>query len=192
MKMLNTYPLAQKQKLLRSKVIEAVKWPFIIAPFVLLLANILTGFKPAWSIVAIWSLWIVWSFLFSPQLVEYNRISNLVKLITNGAILLVLIHFLLAPIPIIMIVAIIGSSGLILLGILFFTNINRQRQNLFPLLMFLIVTTILGIFGVIWYWNKPEWPLIVLAATGISFLITFAIVLRKDLLTEFAKRFHIK
>ncbi len=192
MKMLNTYPLAKKQKLLRSKIIEWVKWPFIIAPFVLLLVNILTGFKPAWSIVAIWSMWIVWSFLFSPQLVEYNRISNFVKLITNAAILLVLIHFLIVKIEIFLIVGIIGFSGLILLGVLFFSNLNRQRQNLFPLLLFLIVTTILGIIGVIWFWEKPEWPIIVLAATGVSFIITFAIILRKDLLVEFAKRFHVK
>lgn len=192
MKMLNTYPLAKKQKLLRSKIIEWVKWPFIIAPFVLLLANILTGFKPAWSIVAIWSMWIVWSFLFSPQLVEYNRISNFVKLITNAAILLVLIHFLIVKIEIFLIVGIIGFSGLILLGVLFFSNLNRQRQNLFPLLLFLIVTTILGIIGVIWFWEKPEWPIIVLAATGVSFIITFAIILRRDLLVEFAKRFHVK
>lgn len=192
MKMLNTYPLAKKQKLLRSKIIEWVKWPFIIAPFVLLLVNILTGFKPAWSIVGIWSMWIVWSFLFSPQLVEYNRISNFVKLITNAAILLVLIHFLIVKIEIFLIVGIIGFSGLILLGVLFFSNLNRQRQNLFPLLLFLIVTTILGIIGVIWFWEKPEWPIIVLAATGVSFIITFAIILRKDLLVEFAKRFHVK
>ena len=192
MKMLNTYPLAKKQKLLRSKIIEWVKWPFIIAPFVLLLVNILMGFKPAWSIVAIWSMWIVWSFLFSPQLVEYNRISNFVKLTTNAAILLVLIHFLIVKIEIFLIVGIIGFSGLILLGILFFSNLNRQRQNLFPLLLFLIVTIILGIIGVIWFWEKPEWPIIVLAATGVSFIITFAIVLRKDLLVEFAKRFHVK
>jgi hypothetical protein len=191
MKMLNTYPSAKKQKLQRNKIIEIVRWPFIIGVFVLPIVNIFTG-APLWSIVAIWSMWIVWSMLFSPQLVEYNRISNVVRLITNVAILLVLIDVFIASGWAIEVVAIVGFSGLGILSILFFSNLHKQRQNLFPMLLFIIVAIGLAITGIILWRESTHWSIITLATTGGAFLLTTAIVLRKDLLNEFAKRFHIK
>jgi len=191
MKMLNTYPSAKKQKLQRNKIIEIVRWPFIIGVFVLPIVNIFTG-TPLWSIVAIWSMWIVWSMLFSPQLVEYNRISNVVRLITNVAILLVLIDVFIASGWAIEVVAIVGFSGLGILSILFFSNLHKQRQNLFPMLLFIIVAIGLAITGIILWRESTHWSIITLATTGGAFLLTTAIVLRKDLLNEFAKRFHIK
>lgn len=191
MKMLNTYPSAKKQKIQRNKIIEIVRWPFIIGVFVLPIVNIFTG-APLWSIVAIWSMWIVWSMLFSPQLVEYNRISNVVRLITNVAILLVLIDVFIASGWAIEVVAIVGFSGLGILSILFFSNLHKQRQNLFPMLLFIIVAIGLAITGIILWRESTHWSIITLATTGGAFLLTTAIVLRKDLLNEFAKRFHIK
>ena len=191
MKMLNTYPSAKKQKLQRNKIIEIVRWPFIIGVFVLPIVNIFTG-APLWSIVAIWSMWIVWSMLFSPQLVEYNRISNVVRLITNVAILLVLIDVFIASGWAIEVVAIVGFSGLGILSILFFSNLHKQRQNLFPMLLFIIVAIGLAITGIILWRESTHWSIITLATTGGAFLLTTAIVLRKDLINEFAKRFHIK
>lgn len=191
MKMLNTYPSAKKQKIQRNKIIEIVRWPFIIGVFILPIVNIFTG-TPLWSIVAIWSMWIVWSMLFSPQLVEYNRISNVVRLITNAAILLVLIDVFIASGWAIEVVAIVGFSGLGILSILFFSNLHKQRQNLFPMLLFIIVAIGLAITGIILWRESTHWSIITLATTGGAFLLTTAIVLRKDLLNEFAKRFHIK
>ena len=118
MKMLNTYPPAKKQKLARVKINEWAKWPFLLAIYILPIVNVMTGL-PAWSVVALWSLWIVWTMLFSPQLVEYNRISNVVKLITNVAILLVLIDLLLSPGWAIEVVALVGFGGLVILSIYF-------------------------------------------------------------------------
>ncbi len=191
MKMLNTYPRAKRQSIQRNKIIEIVKWPFMIALFVLPIINVFTG-TPLWSIVAIWSMWIVWSMLFSPQLVEYNRISNVVRLITNVAILLVLIDVFIASGWAIEVVAIVGFSGLAILSILFFTNLHKQRQNLFPLLLFIIVTIALAVTGIILWRERTHWSIITLATTGGAFLLTTAIVLRKDLLREFAKRFHVQ
>lgn len=191
MKMLNTYPPAKRQKLQRDKIIEIVRWPFIIGVVVLPIINIFTG-PPVWSVVAIWSMWIVWSMLFSPQLVEYNRISNVVRLITNVAILLVLIDVFIESGWAIEVVAIIGFSGLGLLSILFFSNLHKQRQNLFPMLLFIIVAIGLAVTGIILWRESTHWSIITLATTGGAFLLTTAIVLRKDLLSEFAKRFHTK
>ena len=193
MKMLNTYPPAKRQKIQRSKIIEIARWPFLIATFGLPIINIFTG-QPWWSLVALWSMWIVWNMLFSPQLVEYNRISNAVRLITYTAILLLLIHFFINPawVEAINVLAIVGFSGVTLLGILFFSNLHKQRHNLFPLLLFLIVTVGLAVTGIIIWRETSPWQIITLLTTGGAFLITTIIVLRKDLLREFAKRFHVK
>jgi len=191
MKMLNTYPSAKKQKIQREKINEIVRWPFIIGVFVLPIVNFFTG-APVWSPVAIWSMWIVWSMLFSPQLVEYNRISNVVRLVTNVAILLVLIEFFIAPGWAVEVVSIVGFSGLIVLSILFFSNLHKQRQNLFPMLLFIIVTIVLAVTGIIIWREQSHWAIITLGTTGVAFLVTTAIVLRKDLLNEFAKRFHTR
>lgn len=191
MKMLNTYPSARRPKLQRSKIIEISRWPFIIGIFVLPLINFFTG-GPAWSVISIWAMWMVWSMLFSPQLVEYNRISNFVKLITNVAVLLVLINYLLAPGWAIEVIAIVGFSGLGILSILFLSNLRKQKHNIFPMLLFIIVALILAITGIILWREKTHWSVITLATTGGAFLLTTAIMLRKDLLDEFAKRFHTK
>ena len=86
---------------------------------------------PVWSPVAIWSMWIVWSMLFSPQLVEYNRISNVVRLVTNVAILLVLIEFLLPPDGQLKLFQLLASVVLIVLSILFFLTFT-SNDKIFP------------------------------------------------------------
>lgn len=193
MKMLNTYPSAKKHKLQRSKIIELARWPFLIATIALPLINLFTG-TPWWSVVALWSMWIVWNMLFSPQLVEYNRISNAVRLITYAAILLLLIHFFIEPrwVEAVNVIAIVGFSGILLLGILFFSNLHKQRHNLFPLMLFLVVAVALGVAGVIIWRESSPWQIITLLSTGGAFLVTTLIVLRKDLGREFSKRFHTK
>lgn len=193
MKMLNTYPPAKKQKIQRSKIIEYARWPFLMTAIALPIINLLTG-TPWWSVIAVFSLWIVWDMLFSPQLVEYNRISNTVKLITYTSILLLLIYFFLEPSwnQAVNVIAIVGFGGVTLLGILFFTNLHKQRHNLFPLLLFILVTVGFAIAALLIFRTKSSWEFITLLSTGVAFLVTTAIVLRKDLLREFHKRFHTK
>lgn len=193
MKMLNTYPPAKRQKIQKNRIIEYARWPFLMAAILLPIINLLTG-TPWWSVIAVFGLWVVWNMLFATQLVEYNRISNTVKLITYTAILLLLIYWLLDPKweGVINVIAIVSFSGVTLLGILFFSNLHKQRHNLFPLLLFIVAVVAFGITGIIIWRGRASWEFITLLSTGVAFLVTTAIVLRKDLLREFAKRFHTK
>lgn len=193
MKMLNTYPPAKRQKIQKNRIIEYARWPFLMAAILLPIINLLTG-TPWWSVIAVFGLWVVWNMLFATQLVEYNRISNTVKLITYTAIMLLLIYWLLDPKweGVINVIAIVSFSGVTLLGILFFSNLHKQRHNLFPLLLFIVAVVAFGITGIIIWRGRASWEFITLLSTGVAFLVTTAIVLRKDLLREFAKRFHTK
>ena len=134
----------------------------------------------------------LWSFTISPQLVEYNRLSNVAKLVTYSAILLVIIKYTIAPTMDISVIVLVGAGGLVLLGILFFSNLRRQKQNVFPLLLFIVMSVILGVVAIIIWRGKMSWPYIVFASIAIGFLLTIAIVLREDLLNEIKKRFHTK
>lgn len=193
MKMLNTYPPAKRQKIQKNRIIEYARWPFLMAAILLPIINLFTG-TPWWSVIAVFGLWVVWNMLFATQLVEYNRISNTVKLITYTAIMLLLIYWLLDPKweGVINVIAIVSFSGVTLLGILFFSNLHKQRHNLFPLLLFIVAVVAFGITGIIIWRGRASWEFITLLSTGVAFLVTTAIVLRKDLLREFAKRFHTK
>lgn len=193
MKMLNTYPPAKRQKIQKNRIIEYARWPFLMAAILLPIINLLTG-TPWWSVIAVFGLWVVWNMLFATQLVEYNRISNTVKLITYTAILLLLIYWLLDPKweGVINVIAIVSFSGVTLLGILFFSNLHKQRHNLFPLLLFIVAVVAFGVTGIIIWRGRASWEFITLLSTCVAFLVTTAIVLRKDLLREFAKRFHTK
>ena len=82
MKVEITYPHHQKHKLRRSDVIRITRLPFILAMYICLFINLMTGGK-AWSLIVVYSLWIIWSNVISTDLVEYNRISQLIKLITQ-------------------------------------------------------------------------------------------------------------
>jgi hypothetical protein len=191
--MLNTYPPAKRQKIQKNRIIEYARWPFLMAAILLPIINLLTG-TPWWSVIAVFGLWVVWNMLFATQLVEYNRISNTVKLITYTAIMLLLIYWLLDPKweGVINVIAIVSFSGVTLLGILFFSNLHKQRHNLFPLLLFIVAVVAFGVTGIIIWRGRASWEFITLLSTGVAFLVTTAIVLRKDLLREFAKRFHTK
>ena len=81
------YPHAEKKKIQRQDVIHWAKWPFLLAVIACVIVNIAAGL-PAWCLISIWSLWMVWSFFISPALVEYNRISLWIRFITSSSILL--------------------------------------------------------------------------------------------------------
>ena len=96
MKVKIVYPHVETKKPQRQDVIHWAKWPFLLSAFVCAVVNVAVG-GPAWCLIALWSLWMVWSFLISPDMVEYNRISVWIKLITSTSILLMIIDALFLP-----------------------------------------------------------------------------------------------
>lgn len=192
MKIEITYPLRKKHKLKRQDIINRIKWPFLLAAYVCPIINICVGGK-SWSIIVLWSLWIVWSFFFSPYLVELNRISQLIKLIANASILIVIIDLLLSPVSwAVNIVPIVCFGGLIASGVLFFTDLDRQKQNMMPMLLLIIFSILFPIIVPIFWKQVSWWALIVMGALAIALLAASFMVLGNDFIREFKKRFHIK
>ena len=174
----------------RYKIISWAKWPFLFAAYICPIINIFTG-GLAWSVVVVWSLWIVWSFMFSPELVEINRISLFVKLLTNAAILLILIDTLLSPGWAIEVVPIVGFSGLAVAGILLFTDIDRQKQNMMPIIMLIVISFISSVSGlIIWSQEDRKWALAIMGAFALALLVAGIAVLGNDFIREIKRRFH--
>jgi len=189
-----TYPTRSEQgfkkQFQRHKLIYWAKWPFLFAAYICPILNIVTE-GPPWSVIVVWSLWMVWSSTLSPELVEINRISLFVKSVSDTAILLIMIDVLLSPGWALKVVPIVCFSGLAIAGILFFTDINRQKQNMMPMLMMIVITMISSVSGlIIWSQEKDNWPLAVMGAFAFALLIAEIAVLGNDFIREIKRRFH--
>ena len=96
MKLKITYPQPERRRLRRRRLLEILRWPFLFAALVCPALNLVTG-GSAWSIVVLISLYTVWTLVLSPDLVEYNRISQFIKLIVCCCALLISVDLFLAP-----------------------------------------------------------------------------------------------
>jgi len=193
MKVKITYPAGKGRMLQRRDIIARAKWPFLFAAYICPIVNIATG-GMAWSVVVLWSLWIVWSFAFSPDMVELNRISLFIKFVANVCILLILIDVLLAPGWAVEVVPIICFTGLAIAGVLFFTDLERQKQNMMPIFLLTGASILGSAIGLI-IWRDESiaeslWALIVMGAFAIALLAASFMVLGKAFIHEIKKRFH--
>ena len=75
-----TYPYIEKNSLIRRRLLEAIEWLVLLAAFVCPIINIAVGGK-AWSIIVLMSLYMIHSLILSPDLVEYNRMSQVIKFV---------------------------------------------------------------------------------------------------------------
>ena len=71
MKLEITYPAVPVKKLRRNRVIRIARWPFLLAAVICPVINLMTGGSP-WSLIVLVGIYMVWTFLISPDLVEYN------------------------------------------------------------------------------------------------------------------------
>jgi hypothetical protein len=189
MKVRITYPHVEKKKRQRAAVIAWARWPFILAAMVLAAVNLALG-GPAWSLIGIWAIWVLWTFFISPTLVEYNRISLWIRFITDSCIMLLIIDGVYTSGWAFMVVPIVHFGGLFVSAVLFFTDVEQQKHNMMPIL-FLIVTGLISsvsgiaVFGV-------TWELLVMGSLPLALLIIFFVVLKFDFVRELKKRFHIR
>ena len=189
MKIKITYPKVAKSKLERKKLIAITKWPIIIAIVTCPIVNIAVGGK-AWSLVVLWSIYMLWTLVISPDLVEYNRISQFVKLITLTSILLTIIDLCLAPGWAIEVVSILNFSALFVVGVLFFTDLERQKQNMMPLLFIIFYSIVASVVGLSLYHAEDNWALAVMGGVAFLLLVLMMIVLKGTFINELKKRFH--
>ncbi len=186
-----TYPAVTKKKLQRRKFLKIIRWPMIVAAIACPVVNIAVGGK-AWSVIALMGMYMAWKLLLSPDLVEYNRLSQFIKLLTCSCLLQTLIEILIIPGWALTVVPIVTFGGLTVSGILFFTDMERQKQNMQPLLFLTILSLIASPVGLsIWSW-EGNWALAAMGGTALLLLLSCAIVLGGDFLRELKRRFHIK
>ena len=191
MKIKITYPKVSPKIIKHQRLINFMKWPLLIAVVICPIINLITGGK-AWSLVVLMSIYIAWDLVISRDLVEYNRISQFVKLITLTSLLLITIDVFLAPGWALEAVPILIFSGLIVTSVLFFTDIEKQKQNIFPFLFLILLSIFSSIIGLSFYHEKDSWPLTVMGAVALFLLITLSITLKENIINELKKGFSVK
>ena len=191
MKIKITYPKVSPKIIKHQRLINFMKWPLLIAVVICPIINLITGDK-AWSLVVLMSIYMAWDLVISRDLVEYNRISQFVKLITLTSLLLITIDVFLAPGWALEAVPILIFSGLIVTSVLFFTDIERQKQNIFPFLFLILLSIFSSIIGLSFYHEKDSWPLTVMGVVALFLLITLSITLKENIINELKKGFSVK
>lgn len=191
MKIKITYPKVSPKIIKHQRLINFVKWPLLIAVVICPIINLITGGK-AWSLVVLMSIYMAWDLVISRDLVEYNRISQFVKLITLTSLLLITIDIFLSPGWALEAVPILIFSGLIVTSVLFFTDIERQKQNIFPFLFLILLSIFSSIVGLSFYHEKDSWPLTVMGIVALFLLITLSITLKENIINELKKGFSVK
>lgn len=186
-----TYPVLKPEKLHREAFISWMKVILFTGAVVSLCVNLAVGGK-YWSVVVIWSIWMVWVQLLSPDLVGYNRISQFIKLIINTCILLILINFLLSPAWFVGSVSIICFSALIIVGLLFFTDLERQKENMLPILFLIFLSLAGSIIGLSVYHGSARWTLSVMLGVSICLFVACFVILGGEFIRQCQKIFSIK
>ncbi len=184
------YPKIKKTSLAMLRVRTVFGLLFLAAAVVCPIVNIVLRGK-AWSVIVLWALYMVWTLVLQTPLVERNLISQGVRLSVMTAILLVLIDRLLAPGWAAFVVPIVAYAALIVLAILFFVNVSKQRHNVMPLVIVTLAAAI-GSAVALFAFSETSWPMIVLASTAAVLLIATVLTLRTRLLSEIVKRFHLR
>ena len=186
-----TYPSVKKGSKNRRRMLSILRWPFLSAAAACIIVNLAVS-GPWWGVIAVLVLYIVWTLILSPDLIEYNRMSQSIKIVVWTSILLTLIDILLVHSFALFVVPIVCFGGLVVSIVLFLTDLQRQKHNMMPLILFEMVSIIASVI-VLCVWNDPNnWPYIVLLSLSVIGFLTKIIVLGRDFKIEWQRRFHIQ
>ena len=188
----NTYPKITKVSRNRKRMLNIVRWPFLAVSVAAPIVNLWIG-GPLWSILVILTLVIVWKMILSPDLVEFNRISQSIKVTVWSSILIAAVDLLFVNNRFaLFVIPIVCFAGLTNCIVLFFTDLEIQKHNMLPLINFIFVSIIGSAIALYFYQNEENWPLIVLFCLSVLSLLSLIIVLGQDFKIEMQRRFHIK
>lgn len=185
-----TYPVENRKKPQRAELIRWMRYPFFFAALACVIVNVSVKGK-AWSVVALWAMWMVWRDALSTDMVEFNRISQFIKAGEQSCVLLVLIDVLLAPGWAMTVVPIVCFAILIVAGALFYSDLERQKHNMMPMVTLSFFSLLLSLF-LLFVMKKHLWPLIVMASLSFALLTAFVLVLGKDFSRGLRKYFHTR
>ena len=191
MKVEIVYPAPKPLHRRLDRLVMGVQWLFLFAACLCPLLNLVIGGK-AWSVIVLWSLHMFWTLVASPARIEYNRISQFIKLLCDTSVLLLLVDWFLSPGWAVTVVPIVCFGGLIVGGGLLLTDWRRQRQNLLPLLLLAGACTVGAAVGLFLRPAADSWPMAVMGACALVLLAACAVLLGPGFLTELRKRFHTR
>ena len=188
----NIYPQTSKKTFKRKKFLNIIKWPLNFVAIACVVVNICVG-GPWWCIVALMGIYMVWHLVLNTDLVEYNRISQFYKTTIYTCILMFLIDtFLVGDGWAFDVISFVSFGSLIISGILFFTDLNKQKQNMLPILYLIFIALVWSTVGLFTALEMQSWPLIVLGGIALLLLVVMIITLRGDFIRELKCRLHIK
>lgn len=184
------YPKPIRKKQVRRALKTITRYLFIFASFITLTLNAIVG-GSAWSLVVVYSMYFAWTSFIDTDLVEYNIVSQSIKFISNSCIILILLSIIYNITPLIEnVVPYIVIASVIAMTILYLSDMERQKRNLFPILLFIFVTIIAASVYVI-NPSYNDWEMPVMGIMSLSFLILCLMSLRGEFLRELQKRFHL-
>ena len=193
MKVEIVYPAMQKTSDWRRRLCSFLRVPVYLGALASVIVNLCVGGK-AWSVIVVLGLYMVWTLLLSPPPAECNRISQWIHFIVCSCIMLSCIDFFLAPGWAVEVVPLVCFGGVVVSGVLFFTDFSRQRQNVFPFFFFLLLCFFASgaalLFHQRWY-IVHLWPYIVLFPLTGALLLTLFALLGGAFFRELPRRFHM-
>lgn len=191
-----TYPELSQRRATRKRLIKIMRLPFAVAAIASPIVNLAVG-GVAWSVIVLFGLYMVWNLAVAIDMIEYNRTSQFIKLIVYSIIMLILIDLLLTPESSWgeLVIPIVAFSGLLAAAALFFTDFERQRHNLMPLLIIDVICLIASAIAIPLIAAMPEkviWPYIVMGGVSLTLLIAFILTLKGGFIAELKRRFHAR
>lgn len=96
MKIKIVYPIPPKTSDRRRRLLSFFRVPVYVGGLCSVIVNLCVGGK-AWSVIVLIGLYMLWTLLLSPAVVECNRISLWIRLIASSCVLLACIDVFLAP-----------------------------------------------------------------------------------------------
>jgi len=184
-----TYPKPQKRKSHRSIIIGIARDIFLLAALMCAAINIWSGGK-AWSVIVIWALYMIWSMLVYPDMIEYNRISQFTKAIVQSCVMLVLIDVFITSGWAANVVSIICFGSLIAVCLLLYTDFERQRHNLLPVILLSALSLITSAVLMIISGGNIRWQLPVTCVLSFVVLAVCMKTMGWNIKSELKKMFH--
>lgn len=187
-----TYPSIKRGSGNRKRMLSVLRWPLIGIIIASGIVNICIG-GPLWSVIVAFSIYMLWTLVLSPDLVEYNRTSQSIKVVFWSSILLALVDILFEIRFALFVIPIVCFGGMTVCIVLFFTNLETQKHNMLPLVNFIFVSMIGSSVALYFHHDAAnDWPFIVLLGLSVIFLFALIVVLGQDFRREMKRRFHIK
>jgi hypothetical protein len=191
MKINITYPSKNITRIKREHILKIIRWPFLAISYIALITNLIFG-GLWWSILIVVFLYMIWNIFFGLDLVEYNRIRQFTKIAIYICVMLFLIDLILIEGWMFEVLSITSFSLLVIAGVLFFSDIERQKQNMMPLFTLIILNVIGTVLGLLFDKGSFYWTYIVMGSISLAIIVLCIIVLGRNFIIQLIKRFYIR